>query len=155
MEWTRNFLRQLEKELEKDVEESRILEAEGNNPDTLRMLFSTGDDEDDLAVMDVAVYPSKQGLQFLNFYTVIVPEVQPKAVPGLLEHLNRLNLPVPLGAFGYFEEDGQVYHKYSLIVEEPADMDRFVAGAVSVIALILGFIENYGEEIDEASGLDA
>ncbi len=155
MDWKQNFLRKLEKELKKDVEESRILEEEGNNPDTLRMLFSTGEGDDDLAVMDVAVYSSEQGLQFLNFYTVMIPEVPEQSVPGLLEHLNRLNLPVPLGAFGYFEEDRQVYHKYSLIVEEPADMDRFVAGAVSLIAIILNFIEHYEEGIEEAAGFDS
>ncbi len=152
MDWTRDFLKHLEQELKQDAEDSIFLEQNGENPDILRLAFSIGDGDDDLVVMDVAVYRSDEGIQLLTFYTVVTPEVRPQAVPGLLEHLNGLTLPSLLGAFGYFDEEHQVYHKYSLIVAEPADMEQFTAGVVSMIALILTEMECYAEDIREAAG---
>ena len=152
MNWSKDFLKRLDKEVEEFKEDSVFLEAEGKNPDTMRFLFCIGDTTDNMAVMDVAVYQMESGVQMLQYYTVVVTDVADEALPTLMSHINKLNLPVPVGAFGYFEEEHQVYHKYSMIVEEPADMDTFVRHSASNIAFILNILDSCCEGLYGAAG---
>lgn len=151
MDWNRKFLKKLEKAMEEFKEDSVFLKKRGEAPDTLRLLLAVGEEGDDLVVMDVAVYQFENGLQMLQFYTVVVTDVEEKVLPELLCRINQLNLPVPLGAFGYFEDDCQVYHKYNLMVEEPADMDLFTQSTVTIILLIHNILDSYRVELYQAA----
>lgn len=152
MDWKRNFLNKLEKAMKEFTEDSVFLKKRGEAPDMLRLLLAIGEEGDDLAVMDVAVYRFENGLQMLQFYTVIATDVEEKVLPELLPRINQLNLPVPLGVFGYFEDERQVYHKYNLPVEEPADMDLFTQSAVAIILFIFKILESYCDELYQAAG---
>lgn len=152
MDWKRTFLKQLDQEMEEFKENSTFLEAEGKNPDTLRLLFTVGEDGINMAVMDVAVYQLENGINLLQFYTVVVTDVEEGALPELLPHINQLNLPVPLGAFGYLPEEKQVYHKYNMVVDEPTDMNAFVTHSVSYMAFIINILDSCCEGLYEAAG---
>lgn len=152
MDWKRVFMEQLDKETEKFADDSVFLKSDGKNPDTLRLLFSIGEDSDNPAVMNVAIHQLENELQLLQFYTIVETDVEEGTLSELLYFVNQLNFVVPLGSFCYFGENCQVYHKYSLIVDEPVDMDTFVTTTVALMNFILNILDSCCEGIYQAVG---
>ena len=106
--WQRTFLKKLDEALEGYRVDSIFLESDGENPDTMREMFDVGGKEM-LApiVMDQAIFEVENGRYFLNIYTEIALNVDKSE--ELLEYLNRLNLFTAIGAFGYCDEQRDVY----------------------------------------------
>lgn len=152
MDWKRIFMEQLDKETEKFADDSVFLKADGKNPDTLRLLFSIGEDSGNPAVMNVAIHQLESELQLLQFYTIVETDVEEDVFSELMYFVNQLNFVVPLGSFCYFGVNRQIYHKYSLIVDEPADMDAFVTTTVALMNFILNILDSYCEGIYKAAG---
>ena len=61
--WSRTFLKRLEQELAPYREDCIFLEAEGNNPDTLRQMFDVGKEDPEPVVTDIAVFSMEDGAQ--------------------------------------------------------------------------------------------
>lgn len=152
MDWKRVFMERLDKETEKFADDSVFLKADGKNPDTLRLLFTIGEDSGNPAVMNVAIHQLENKLKLLQFYTIVETDVEEDAHSEILCFINQINFVVPLGSFCYFEENRQVYHKYGLIVDEPTDMDAFVTAIVALMNYILNILDSYCEGIYQAAG---
>ena len=146
--WTRTFLKRLQQELSPYCEEGYYLEAEGENPEMLRQIFVTGRELSLSVLMDMAVFVMEDESCLLQVYTLIETEDNPDE--GLLERINALNIAIPLGAFGYFTEQKELYHKYSLRIKEPEDIEEFVYDMFDLVQIILNIVGNcYGELTQE------
>lgn len=145
--WSRTFLKRLEQELAPYREDCIFLEAEGSNPDTLRQMFDVGKEDPEPVVTDIAVFSMEDGAQLLHIYTEIAYEVDESAASKLLEAVNRQNVQALLGTFGYAREEAQLFHRYTMLVEEPEDMEAFVAQVVRILDLSLGGIGLCYEEL--------
>lgn len=149
--WRRSFLKRLEQELASYREDSIFFDEEGSAPDTLRQLFDVGKDKAAPVVMDMAVFVMDEKRQMLQIFTEMALDIEEERVPGLLTHINALNMPVPIGAFGYYIQEHQLYHKYNLMVEEPEDMEAFVQKILDLLEMILNIIGNCYEELYAAA----
>lgn len=152
MDWKRVFMEQLNKETKEFADDSVFLKADGKKPDTLRLLFTIGEDSGNPAVMNVAIHQLDSELKLLQFYTIVETDVEEIVLSELMHYVNQLNFAVPLGFFCYYGENRQVYHKYSLIVNEPADMDAFVTATIALMNFILNILDSYCEGISQAVG---
>lgn len=142
--WTKTFLKRLEQELRPYREDGYYLDAEGENPQMLRQLFETEQEPFLSVVMDMAVFIMEDESCLLQIYTLIEKDGECKA--ELLERINGLNLAIPLGAFGYFTEQKELYHKYALRIQEPENLEEFVYEMFDLVQIILNIVGNcYGE----------
>lgn len=149
--WAKTFLKRLEQELAPYREDCIFLEEEGSNPDTLRQLFDVGQEQAAPVIVDMAVFTMDDGRELLQIFTGIIPEIREEVIPGLLECANRLNMLAPIGAFGYFSQERQLYHKYNLLVEKPEDMEIFLQKIIEILEAILNIVGNCYKELDEAA----
>ena len=147
--WSRTFLKRLEQELEPYREDCIFLEAEGSNPDTLRQMFDVGGEGANLApvVTDIAVFSMEDGTELLHIYTEIAYDVDKGAVSRLLESVNEQNVKCPIGTFGYADTEGQLFHRYTMLVSEPEDMEALVETTIQTLDLSLGTIGLCYEEL--------
>lgn len=139
-DWSRTFLKRLEQELAPYREDSIFLDGDGKNPDTLRQMFDVGEEEPEPVVTDIAVFTMEDGVQLLHIYTEIAYEVEEAAAPRLLEAVNEQNVQCPLGTFGYTAQEGQLFHRYTMLTEEPEDLEILVEETIRILDLCLGTI---------------
>ena len=136
--WKRTFLKRMELELAPYRVDSIFLSEEGQNPDTLRQMFEIGEEEPSVVIMDMAIFEMEDGRELLQIFTEMVLDVDESL--ELLSKVNELNIAVPLGSFGYFKQERQLYHKYNQLVKEPKDLEEFISETIETIDLILGVI---------------
>lgn len=148
--WRRTFLKRMELELQSYRIDSIFLPEEGQNPDTLRQMFDVGQEEPGVVIMDMTIFRMEDGRQLLQIFTEMVLDVDES--PELLACMNELNLPVPLGAFGYFKQERQLYHKYNQLVKEPENLEVFVQQNLETVDLILGAVAACYQELYETAG---
>jgi len=142
--WTKTFLKRLEHELRSYREDGYYLNAEGENPEMLRQLFEADQGQPLSVLMDMAIFTMEDDSCILQIYSRI--EKDGEKTSELMEHINALNLVVPLGAFGYFTEQRELYHKYSLRIREPNNLEEFVYEMFDLVQIILNIVGNcYGE----------
>ncbi len=115
-----NFFAELEKKLGELGVESTYVDGAGGpqTGDTLRVLFPVTE-EGHAAITELMVTSFAEDLDLLIIYSTVVAELNEKA-GELPQKLIEWNLDCPLGAFGVYREENQLYHKYSV----PFDRDK-------------------------------
>lgn len=148
--WQRAFLKKLDEALEGYRVDSIFLESDGENPDTMREMFDVGGGEMIAPiVMDQAIFEVENGRYLLNIFTEVALNVDKS--DELLDYINRLNLSTAIGAFGYCEEQRDVYHKYNLLIEEPDDIEDLVRKDLDILDVALMIIGNYYKELHKVA----
>lgn len=145
--WTKTFLERLEQELAPYRLEGYYIEAEGENPHLLSQVFEAGKEFRFPVIVDLAVFQMEDNSSLLQIYTSIERNVQ--AEEALLERINRINLQIPLGAFGFFEQQQELYHKYGLRLKEPDNMEEFVYDIFDIVQIVLNISGNCYKELME------
>lgn len=148
--WTKTFLKRLEQELAPYREDGYYLESEADKPQMLRQVFEAGAEFRFPVILDLAVFQMEDQSSLLQIYTRIEGDVQ--GGPELLERINRLNLQIPLGAFGFFEKERELYHKYGLRLKEPENLEELVYDMFDVVQIILNTAGNCYEELTGVDG---
>ena len=102
--------------------------------ETLRILFPVTQDGN-AVITEIMVTSFTAQLDLLMLYSTIVAEIGPR-YDELVRTLIPWNMLCPFGAYGIFEEERQLYHKYSLPFPndvDPADL----AGQIMVLLGVL------------------
>ena len=97
--------------------------------DTLLAFLPVADEEDQRVLMEIALAELGEGMLFLQFYSTVALEcTQSPAV--LLEAINTVNFYCPVGSFGIFSEQGNLYHKYCLLIDTEDNVQSVFENAV-------------------------
>lgn len=100
------------------------------------------------AVLEVCPVPldpePESGIGLLQFYTTVAANIADSNFLPALHALNRLNLRCPLGAFHLFENDHQMYHRHTAVLEAGQAGVRQAKVALSLV------VETVDQLMDEA-----
>ncbi len=102
--------------------------------DTLRILFPVTQDGN-AVITELMVTSFSKDLDLMLLYSTIVAEIGDR-YDELVQKLVPWNMQCPFGAYGIFEEERQLYHKYSFPFPSDANPDD-VAGQAMVLLGVL------------------
>ena len=112
--------------------------------DTMRILFPVTEDGH-IALTEVLVTEYTEDLDLLMLYTTLVVELNEKAAE-LPEKLLGWNLTCPLGAYGVYEEEKQLYHKYTMPFDRDGAAEDLANDAVMLLELLFDVFSAQYEE---------
>ncbi len=102
--------------------------------DTLRILFPVTE-EGHPVITEVMVSEFSGDLDMLHIYSTLITKFNEKAAE-LPQALSEWNLLCPLGAYGVYEEAGQLFHKYTLPFPREMAADSLAEEAMLLLELI-------------------
>ena len=109
----------------------------GDSPqigDTLRILLPVTE-EGHPVITEIMVSEFADDLDLLHLYSTVFPKCGGK-LSELPQKLSEWNLLCPLGAFGIYEEEQQLFHKYTLPFPLEMEPDVLAEEAMLLIELI-------------------
>ena len=115
--------------------------------DTLRFLLPVTE-EGDPVIMEVMVTELTDDADLLHIYSTLITALGEKAAE-LPQKLSEWNLLCPLGAYGIYEEEGQLFHKYTLPFPREAEADLLADDAMFLIELIHSVLSQKYPELRE------
>ena len=132
------FLSVLEKKLKELTLETSMLPNEGPPQvgDTLRFLLPF-DEGEHCYVVTVSVFNMNDEAVLLEFYTVLLTDMG-DTLPALRSELISWNYYCPLGSFGVYERERQLYHKHGVVLYEDdyQDLDALAEYGTALVALL-------------------
>lgn len=107
--------------------------------DTLRVLVPITD-EGEAVLLELMAAAIDEETDLLQFYTTMVMELA--ADRGqLAQTLMQWNFLCPLGAFGVFEEGGQLYHKYGVLLSGEEELEELTERVILILSVLYEVIE--------------
>lgn len=107
--------------------------------DTMRLLVPITD-QGDAVLMELMVAAIDGETDLLQFYTTLVMELDTD-FGQLSRTLLQWNFLCPLGAFGIFEEEKQLYHKYGVLLTEAEEPDQLAERVIQILSVLYEVIE--------------
>lgn len=86
----------------------------------------------------------------IQIYTTLLMEIGP-GLEALKEKLTNWNLTCPIGAFGIYTGENQLYHKYNYLMPSDEDLKDMAAEIFYIIHLIMEVITDIYAEAAEIS----
>ena len=114
--------------------------------DTLRILLPVTE-EGYPVITEVMLTEFAEDLDMLFLYSTVVPLREDAA--GLSEKLSEWNLLCPLGAYGIYAEEGQLFHKYTLPFPREMDPDLLAEDAMMLLELVHSVLSQKYPELRE------
>ncbi len=102
--------------------------------DTIRSLVPVTDNGD-AVMLEISLAKLNDDIDFLQFYSTLIMEIG-TGYEQLEQACSVMNFYCPVGAFGVFAQNRQFYHKYSLLMDAQADMERLHADAMTALEAI-------------------
>ena len=115
-------------------EDAEIVERSGIL--TLRMIPSLYTDIEALVLMEICLLEYSEDISVVQIYTTIFPEPKP-GLEDLRAKLPEWNFNSLVGAYGIYEEQGQLYHKHNVAVITGDDPDEQVNDVLPAICMAL------------------
>ena len=115
--------------------------------DTLRILLPVTE-EGHPVITEVMVTELSEDLDLLHIYTTVIAKFNERAeeLPRLLSEWNIL---CPLGAYGIYEEEGQLFHKYTFPFPRDAAAGTLAEEAMVLVELVYSVLSQKYPEINE------
>lgn len=107
--------------------------------DTLRVLVPITDGGD-AVLMELMAAVIDEETDLLQFYTTMVMELDVDR-GQLAQTLLQWNFLCPLGAFGVFEEGGQLYHKYGVLLTGEEELEELTERVILILSVLYEVIE--------------
>jgi hypothetical protein len=118
--------------------------------DTLRILLPVTE-EGHPVITEVMLTDFTEEDDLLFIYSTVIAAFSEKAAE-LPQKLSEWNLLCPLGAFGIYEEEGQLFHKYTLPIPKDAEPGDLAEEAMYLLELIHSVLsEKYPELMEYAA----
>ena len=117
----------------------------------LRMLPRLHDDGTGAVLMEVCLLEYSEEISVAQIYTTIIPEPKP-GLTALREKLPRWNFASLAGAYGIYEEQGQLYHKQNVAVLRELGVDDQVE---AVLTGIFAAMDEMARRLPEALAVSA
>ncbi len=109
--------------------------------DTLRILLPVTE-EGHPVITEVMVTELADDLDLLHIYSTLIFKFNENAAE-LIGKLSEWNLLCPLGAYGIYEEEGQLFHKYTLPFPREMDASSLAEEAMLLLELIFEVLSNH------------
>ena len=117
---------------------------------TLRALLPVTK-EGDVVLAEVMLAPYTEDALLLQIYSTMIAEIGP-GYEALKEMMLDWNLTAPLGAFGIYRQQRQLYHKYNYIVPTDADPEDMAKEILYLMNLVLDVISAHFTDAVRLSG---
>ena len=118
---------------------------------TLQVLLPLYEEGRGLVIMDLCLVDYDEDFELVQIYSTMTPEPGP-GLPALRQTLGEWNMVALAGAYGIYEELGQLYHKYNVVVRAQEDLDDVVA---DVLAGVFMATEEMSRRLVEAVRLSS
>ena len=115
--------------------------------DTLRILLPVTE-EGHPVISEVMLTEFTEEDDLLFLYTTVIAAFSEKAAE-LPQKLSEWNLLCPLGAFGIYEDEGQLFHKYTLPIPKDTDPDELAEETMYLLELIYSVLSDKYPELQE------
>ena len=122
-------------------------EDEENELLTLRCGFVLSDEQPVPMVMEMTFYNLDTN-PILQFYTYIASGLPAELIEKLRPVIDEFNCYAPLGHMGIYDEDSQLYYRYSLVFGEDEDIDRAVDRSEDILELMLLILKANYEKLE-------
>ena len=117
--------------------------------DTLRVLLPVTE-EGHPVITEFMVTDFTDEEDLLLIYSTVIAKFNEKA-SELPQKLSGWNLLCPLGAYGIYEEEGQLFHKYTLPIPKEADAEALAGEAMFLLELVYSVLSEKYPELQEYS----
>ncbi len=146
---THRFLQELDDKLTALGIETTYVEGGGPPQigDTLRVLLPVTE-EGHPVITEIMVTELADDLNMLHIYSTVIAEFNEKA-PELPGKFSEWNLLCPLGAFGIYEEEQQLFHKYTLPFPLEMEPEDLAEEAMLLIELVHGVLSQKYPELEQ------
>ncbi len=88
-----------------------------------------------------------EGIVFLQTFASIAENAEPACYPELLRLMARLNITLPLGAFGLFEDSGTLYFKHNTLMLTSIGEQASIRAIDAQGGLILHLLQLYSDAL--------
>ncbi len=116
--------------------------GDGELPDQLLVAMETGSEAGPAPVwLQLAFFPGLEEPWLLQHYAPLPCSVPPGARAGMCRFLNRLNANLPIGGFGLLEERGEVFFRYTALLDAgsvPPGVVRYLQEMVEFLVATFG-----------------
>ncbi len=118
--------------------------------DTLRILLPVTE-EGHPVITEVMVTEFTGELDLLHLYSTVIAAFNEKA-GELPRKLSEWNILCPLGAYGIYEQEGQLFHKYTFPFPRQLAAEALAAQAMGLVELVYSILsEKYPEILEYAA----
>lgn len=102
--------------------------------DTLRLLVPIND-EGDPVLMELMVVKLAEDADMLQFFTTMLTDLDEKQYGRVHQALEEWNIGCPVGSFGVYLEQRQLYHKYGALYfeEQEQDVQKMADYAIDIL----------------------
>lgn len=107
--------------------------------------------EGDVVLTEVMLAPYTEDALLLQIYSTMIVEIGP-GYEALKEMLLDWNLTAPLGAFGIYRQQRQLYHKYNYLIPVDADPEEMAAEIFYILNLAADVISSRFSDAVRLSG---
>lgn len=103
--------------------------------DTLRFLLPVND-EGSPVLMEIMAFTLSKGRDMLQFFTTVFTDLEEDQYDRVHEALEAWSAACPLGSYGVYRKNRQLYHKYGALFFGETDAGRMAGEAMNVLMLI-------------------
>lgn len=107
--------------------------------------------EGDMVLTEIMVAPFTEGALLLQLYSTMIMEIGP-GYEAVKEMLLEWNLVSPLGAFGIYRKERQLYHKYTYPFPEDSDPAEMAPEVYYILAHVQDVIADIYPDAVRLSG---
>ena len=153
----KQFQKSLEEKLRERKLETAYVDGGGGlqEGDILRVLLPMNDTNvKNVALLEVMVTHYTEDSDLLTLCTTILSEIGP-GFEALKERIFDWNLNIPLGAFGIYRQEKQMYHKYTLPFPVDTAPEALAERAMDLLGLIYDALAVFYEDAMRIGGQPA
>ena len=149
LENQQEFVRLLQKKMTAMQLQSTTLDGPANQiGKTVRML-AVLTEEGDAALMEVMITPFSEEEDLMMFFSTIYryETVDDELAGELMVEMSDWNMTCPLGNFGFYDEEQQVYHKYSILIDPNESPETLAAKAMNHLEVLYEVVNSRFQDI--------
>lgn len=113
--------------------------------DTLRFLVPVTDDGDPV-LMELMAATLTEDADLLQFFTTMLTDLEEEEFQRVRQSLEEWNHACPVGSYGVFVEERQLYHKYGVLFFGERDVEKMADHVLDVLTLLYEVLSSHYPE---------
>lgn len=113
--------------------------------DTLRFLVPVTDDGDPV-LMELMAATLTEDADMLQFFTTVLTDLEEDGFQRVRQSLEAWNHACPVGSYGVYAEERQLYHKYGALFFGEQDVEKMADQALDVLTLLYEVLSSHYPE---------
>lgn len=141
LNWEKEMLKAMEENLASQGIQTRLEPGDGQTaPDMLRAQISVFGNDDGIVICEMCFLEFEQEPPVLQIFTTVAVNLSDAGITELEKAAVRLNLYCPIGAFGLFYDNKQLYHKYCAALDDSKQVPEAVDQCEKILEMVFGVI---------------